>query len=58
MLPGMRKPIPTWIAVLITFLLGVISFSLLRSAWSIVLFGVLVLGTAVIHRVVSRRLRR
>ncbi|MBD5380394.1 hypothetical protein ACR8AL_13285 [Clavibacter sepedonicus] len=54
----MRKPIPTWIAVLITFLLGVISFSLLRSAWSIVLFGVLVLGTAVIHRVVSRRLRR
>ncbi|MDA3804670.1 hypothetical protein PED38_07665 [Clavibacter sp. CT19] len=53
-----RKPVPTWIAVLVLGVCEVTCFSLVRSEWSLVLFAVLTLGIAVVYRVVSRRSRR
>ncbi|MFT2711720.1 MULTISPECIES: hypothetical protein [Clavibacter] len=53
-----RKPVPTWIAVLVLGVCEVICFALVRSEWSLVLFAILTLGIAVVYRVVSRRPRR
>ena len=53
-----RKPIPTWIAVLVLGVCEVICFALVRSEWSLVLFAVLTLGIAVVYRVATRRPRR
>ncbi|KDP91445.1 hypothetical protein W824_08860 [Clavibacter cf. michiganensis LMG 26808] len=36
-----RKPVPTWIAVLVLGVCEVICFALVRSEWSLVLFAVL-----------------
>ncbi|WP_435093860.1 hypothetical protein [Clavibacter michiganensis] len=53
-----RTPIPTWIAVLVFLACGVICFSLVRPAWSLVLYAVFVIGLALVYRVVARRPRR
>ncbi|AJW78012.1 hypothetical protein DZF92_04870 [Clavibacter michiganensis subsp. insidiosus] len=53
-----RKPIPLGVAVMVPLVLGVICFSLVPSAWSLVLYAVLLIGLAVVHRAVSRRPRR
>ncbi|MFT7764188.1 hypothetical protein [Clavibacter tessellarius] len=53
-----RKPIPLGVAVMVPLVLGVICFSLVRSAWSLVLYAVLLIGLAVVHRAASRRPRR
>jgi hypothetical protein len=53
-----RKPVPTWIAVLVLGVCEVICFALVGSEWSLALFAVLTLGIAVVYSVVSRRPRR
>ncbi|WXZ49687.1 substrate-binding domain-containing protein [Clavibacter tessellarius] len=53
-----RKPIPLGVGVMVPLVLGVICFSLVRSAWSLVLYAVLLIGLAVVHRAASRRPRR
>lgn len=53
-----REPIPLGVAVMVPLLLAAACFSLVRSAWSLVLYGVLVISLAVVYRVTSRRPRR
>lgn len=53
-----RKPIPLGVAVMVPLLLAAVCFSLSRSAWAIPVYGVLVIGLAVVYRVTSRRPRR
>ncbi|WP_435080705.1 hypothetical protein [Clavibacter michiganensis] len=53
-----RKPIPLGVAVMALLVLGVICFSLVRPAWSLVLYAVFVIGLALVYRVVARRPRR
>jgi len=52
-----QKSIPGWVAVVVAVVLGAICFSVIHSWWAIVVYGVLVLGIAVIYRVVSARTR-
>ncbi|QKO03349.1 hypothetical protein EGX35_14680 [Clavibacter nebraskensis] len=52
-----RTSIPLWAAVAVPLLVGAVCFSLLRSEWAIVVFAVVLLGIAVVHRVAPRRPR-
>jgi hypothetical protein len=52
-----RTSIPLWAVVAVPLLVGAVCFSLIRSAWAIVVFAVVLLGIAAVHRVASRRPR-
>jgi hypothetical protein len=52
-----RKSIPLWAVVAVPLIVGALCFSLIRSPWAIVVFAVVLLGIAVVHRVASRRPR-
>jgi hypothetical protein len=53
-----RKPIPLGAAVVVPLLVAAICFPLIRSAWAIAVYAVVLLGIALIYRVASRRPRR
>jgi hypothetical protein len=53
-----RKPIPLWAAVVVPLLVAAICFPLIRSAWAIAVYAVVLLGIGLIYRVASRRPRR
>ncbi|WP_440696213.1 hypothetical protein [Clavibacter nebraskensis] len=49
-----RKSIPTWAVVAFPLLAGAVCFSLIRSAWAIAVYAVVLLGLAAAYRVASR----
>lgn len=50
-----RDRVSPWAAATTAFVLGVICFSLIRSAWAIVAYGLLVFGVALFYRITVRR---
>ncbi|WP_161784560.1 hypothetical protein [Clavibacter michiganensis] len=52
-----RKSIPLWVAVAVPLLVGAVCFALIRSAWAIVVYAVVLFGLAAAYRVASRRPR-
>jgi hypothetical protein len=53
-----RKSIPLWAAVAVPLLVGAVCFSLIRSAWAIAVYAVVLLGLAAACRVASLRPRK
>jgi hypothetical protein len=53
-MPMDRKSIPTWAVVAVPLLVGAVCFSLIRSAWAIAVYAVVILGLAAAYRGASR----
>jgi hypothetical protein len=53
-MPMDRKSIPTWAVVAVPLLVGAVGFSLIRSAWAIAVYAIVILALAAAYRGASR----